>query len=267
MIKITKLVLPVAGLGKRLLPLTKKTPKNLIIVNGKPILEYALDEALESGIKEVILIVNPLHLNKFRQYINKAKVRFAGMKFHLRTQDKPAGNGHALLPAGDLIGKEPFAVRFCDDILLDSPPVLGSLIKIFEKLNSSVMLLERVPKKMVYRFGVVKVKKLGLKIPRVNGNLWKIESVIEKPKLKDAPSNLTVVGGYILTNSVFRNLKKVAESLPLASPDAIPINIGIQIELIIGNPVYGWEFNGKRLDCGTIEKLEIASNYLTSHAK
>ena len=119
------------------------------------------------------------------------------------------------------------------------------------------MLLERIPKSQVHSFGVVAVKKRGA-VKGVKGKIYQVTGVVEKPSVKLAPSNLIVVGGYVLTPTVLRNLIKVAESLPNAAADAIPINVGLQIELITGKKIYGWEFVGKRFDCGTLEKFQKA---------
>lgn len=253
--KITKLVLPVAGLGKRLLPLTKKVPKNLIKVNGKPLLEYVLDEAVSAGMKEVILIVNPAHHKDFKNYIKFHKSRFPGLKFHIREQATPGGNGHAIAQAHDIINNEPFVVRFCDDVIISRPSVVESLVKLFGRYKAPILLLERVPRRLVSRFGVVSVSRVG-------GGIYRIKKIIEKPKLALAPSNLTIVGGYVLTPSILRNLKSVADTLPVIADDALPLAVALQIELIIGGKVYGWEFGGKRLDCGTLEKLKGAEEFL-----
>lgn len=255
--KVTKLVLPVAGFGKRLMPLTQKTPKNLLQVNGKPLVEYAFEEAVEAGLKEVILIVNPLHKGHFVSYLKKTKSKFPSLKFHIRVQEIPAGNGHALISSADILKDEPFAVRFCDDVLVSESPILGSLLKVFEKKQVPTILLERIPKNQVSRFGVVAVKKRET-ISGVSGNVYEVTGVIEKPAVKNAPSNLIVVGGYVLTPMVLKTLIKVAEALPNAAADSIPINVGLQIEFIIGKKIYGWEFVGKRLDCGTLEKFQKA---------
>ncbi len=264
--KVTKLVLPVAGLGKRLMPLTKKTPKNLLEVNGKPLVEYAFEEAVQAGIKEIILIVGPVHKQQFADYIKRAAKKFPSLKFHIRVQETPAGNGHALISAADLLEGEPFAVRFCDDVLISSSPILGSLLKVYEKHKSTVMLLERIPMKEVSRFGVVGIKGTE-KIKGVDGKIYQITGVIEKPPVKSAPSNLIVVGGYVLTPTILRNLVKIAESLPNAAADSIPINVGLQIELITGKKLYGWEFNGKRIDCGTLEKFQKAQAVIKKFTK
>lgn len=264
--RVTKLVLPVAGLGKRLMPLTKKTPKNLLEVNGKPLVEYAFEEAVQSGMKDVILITGPVHKPQFAEYLKKAAKKFPSLRFHVRIQETPAGNGHALISAADLLKNEPFAVRFCDDVLISDSPILGSLLKIFEKHKAASMLLERIPKSQVHRFGVV-----GIKSPErmngIKGKIYQVTGVIEKPPTRLAPSNLIVVGGYVLTPTVLRNLIKIAESLPNAAADSIPINVGLQIELITGRKLYGWEFVGKRIDCGTLEKFEKAQDVIKKYTK
>lgn len=286
--KVTKLILPVGGLGKRLMPLTANTPKGLVKICGKPLVEYFLEEARESGIKDVVFIVNPGHRRGFEEYISGAKERF-GFFFHIREQNTPGGNGHAIVQAHDLVGDEPFAVRFCDDIILCQPPVLRSIIDLFYKRNASIVLLERVPKELVSRFGVVDIDKSanqaygkpfgperfdrpkltaeGLTAEKglagfADGRLHRVTGIVEKPKVDLAPSNLTIVGGYVLVPGIMRNLKKVADTLPIIADDALPVAVGLQIELITGGHVYGWEFKGRRLDCGTTEKLKEAEDIL-----
>ncbi|MDP2598371.1 MAG: sugar phosphate nucleotidyltransferase [Candidatus Liptonbacteria bacterium] len=261
--KVTKLVLPVAGLGKRLLPLTKTVPKNLIPVCGRPLLEYVLQEAVDSGIKEVILIINPAHRRQFASYLRLNSKRFLSLKFHIREQTTPGGNGHAIVQAHDILAGSPFAVRFCDDVVMAKEPVLKSLMDIYRTYRSPVLLLERVPKKLVSRFGVVGTKRVKSQKSKVKSSkVYQITKIVEKPKAKDAPSNLTIVGGYILTPEILRNLKSVADTLPVIADDALPLAVALQIELILHGRVLGWEFTGLRLDCGTLEKLKKAEEYL-----
>lgn len=263
---VTKLILPVAGLGKRLMPLTKDTPKNLIPVNGKPLLEYALQEAVASGIREVILVVNPKNRDQFKEYIRKNAGRFPMLTFHIRVQDTLGGNGHAVLQAYDLIADEPVAIRFCDDIIWGNQPVLKSLIELFHHYKSSVVLLEQVPNKEVSRYGVAGFEKTkGSTSLFLGGRVAKINKFVEKPKIKDAPSNLMVPGGYVLIPEVLRNFKAVADVLPSVADDALPMPVALQIELIAGRTIYGWEFPGRRLDCGTLDKLRQTEAFLRKH--
>lgn len=254
--KITKLVLPMAGFGKRLMPLTKRTPKNLLKISGKPLVEYALDEARDAGIKDAVFVVNPLHAGQFREYIKRNGKRYPQFRFHLRVQKTPSGNGHALLSATDILKNDPFVVRFCDDVIQSRAPLIKSLISLFHaSKGASAVLLERVPKKDVSRYGVVGVKKTGVKT-NIRGNFYEITQIIEKPQVKLTPSQLIIIGGYVLAPTVLRNIRKVAESLPQAADDALPIAVGLQIDLIIGKKVFGWQFPGERLDCGTLEKFK-----------
>jgi UTP--glucose-1-phosphate uridylyltransferase len=276
--KVTTLILPIAGLGKRLLPLTEKTPKNLVKVNGKPLLEYVLEEAVASGIKKVVLVVNPKNIGDFKAYVAKNKKRFPSLAFFIRVQPTPGGNGHAIAQAYDLIKDEPFAVRFCDDVLIadtaktGNPSALHSLIGLFERMGggASVILLERVPKNMVSRFGVVGYKteknskkgNMGAQKMFAGGGVYEITNIIEKPKPSAAPSNLTIVGGYVFAPEIVRNLRMVADTLPVIADDALPVAVAIQMELAMHGKVYGWEFPGTRLDCGTLEKLKQAEEFL-----
>jgi len=265
MSKVTKLVLPVAGRGKRLLPLTRHTPKNLVKVNGRPLIEYVLNEAVLSGIEDGILIISPDHRSDFKRYLRTHHRRFPHLRFHLRFQETPGGNGHAVVKAFDLVYKEPFAVRFCDDILIGAKPALKSLIELFSFYKGPVLLLERVPRSLVSRFGVVGVRQVISKPNDLKGKVYEIKKIVEKPKADQAPSNLTVVGGYVLTPSTIRNLKSVVDTLPVVADDALPIAVAFQIELLLNKSVYGWEFDGQRLDCGTLEKLYKTENFLSRH--
>lgn len=260
--KITKLVLPMAGKGKRLRPLTLRTPKNLIKVCGKPLIEYVLDEAAASGIREVVFIISPRHRKDFELYIRKNKQKFPGLQFHIREQATPGGNGHAIIQAYDILGKKPFVVRFCDDIITEQEPVIGGLIKLHALYRVPIVLLERVPKKIVSRFGVVGVRALNSQKAKHRGKGYRITKIVEKPELRHAPSNLTIVGGYVLTPAVIGHLKSIADTLPAISDDALPLAVALQLEIILGNRICGWEFPGKRLDCGTLDNLRKTEKFL-----
>lgn len=266
---IRTLVVPAAGLGKRLYPLTRTIPKALIQVRGKPLLTYALEEASSSGIREVILVVNPAQKSIFRRYLASVRRGFPRLSFHVRTQEFPSGNGHAILQAADVVGHRPFAVRFCDDLLLDTPPVLEQLLTIFDVCRTPVILLMRVSRRFVSRFGVVDVRRARNTLPAgIKGTLYSITDIVEKPTIARAPSNLTIVGGYALTPQILRNLRRVVASLSSRpSQDAVPIGVALQIELIAGGRVYGWEFPGMRADCGTLSALEKAGRVIDVFAR
>ncbi|MBI2033593.1 MAG: NTP transferase domain-containing protein [Candidatus Liptonbacteria bacterium] len=254
--KITKLVLPVAGIGKRLRPLTWRTPKALVPLNGDPLLGYVLREAKESGIEEVILVVSPNHEKYFKKYLSINSLKLEGLKIHFRFQEKPLGTGHAVLQAADLVKKDPFVVRYCDDLLSHDPPPLVSLIKLFHDYQAPILLLERVPRKFVPRYGVVGIKRSERR------RFYQISEIVEKPKISEAPSNLTIVGGYALTPAILRNLKNLERGLASLNEDVLGITEAFQKELEAHGLIYGWEFGGRRLDCGTIKGFRNAEEIL-----
>ena len=258
---IRKLVLPVGGLGKRLRPLTLHTPKALVRLNGVPIVEYMIYEAAASGIREVVLVVSPKHQPHFKKYLQSINSKFPQINFHVRRQVQPMGNSHAIIQAADVVGHEPFAVRFCDDVIPAEPPILASLLTLYRHYHAPIMLLERVPPTKVSRYGVVGVKSVTKPKYLPPGRIYSITEFIEKPKLDRAPSNLIVIGGYILTPHIMRNLTKIVDSLPVVGNDALPLAVAFQVELIVGGKLYGWEFSGSRLDCGTIDALKSAGDY------
>lgn len=256
--KVTKLVLPVAGLGKRLMPLTLSTPKALVEVAGKPLLEYVLEETRGTDIREIILVIGKEQREKFEAYVEKAKSKFPGLVFNICIQDIPLGTGHVLLAAAPLIGEGSFLMRFCDDILLGSEkPVLISLLEIYRKIGKPILTLRRIHKDKVSRFGVVDVmegeEKEGLE------GVYRVLGVTEKPKAEEAPSNLILVGAYLLDFGIIKQMREF-ERLSCGSEelDCLPITDGFEGQIKSGDEIYGWEFKGDYLDCGTVESLREA---------
>lgn len=259
---VQTLVLPVAGLGKRLRPLTLRKPKALVRVNGGPLLEYILKEADASGIRTVILVASPQHRKQFAAYIKRHRRDFPGIKkFVLRIQRKPLGDGHAVLQAARFFGKgEPVAVRFVDDLILTKTPPLASLIALYGRTHAPVLLLERVPKKDVSKYGIVE---LSRKLSQSGeGGSYLLSSFVEKPPVSEAPSNLGVVGGYILSPGFITALKRKGERLSSTENDALRLADVFTPMLRRGERVCGFAFKGMRLDCGTIAGFEHAEAVL-----
>lgn len=254
--KVRKIILPVAGLGKRLLPLTLNTPKNLIPLAGRPILEYALEEVRAAGLSDVILVVGPQHVAQYEEYLKTARKKYPELNFHMRVQQDPFGHGHAILQAADLVRGEPFLMRFCDDIILGGEPTLAKLMALYEEMGKSVVLLARGPKEEIIRYGVVEAE-------RVHGRegIHRIVNVVEKPPIEKVPSEMYVIGGYALGPEVLENLILAAGNMEQKA-DALPVYAGIDVEFKKGLPIYGWEFDGYRLDCGTLEGLRAAEEYI-----
>ena len=219
--KVRKAIIPVAGMGTRFLPVTKIIPKEMLPIVDKPTLQYIIEESVNSGIEE-ILLVNAPNKKCIEEYfkrnyelenklIQKGKEKEASMlknisnlaKISFITQEKPLGSGNAILLAKSFINNEPFAVLYGDDLMYsDSKPILKQLIDKYCENNSSIIGCLEVENDVVDRYGIVKLKP----------NSDKIESLVEKPKIEDAPSNLAGLGRYILNPEIFNYLEKLSIS-------------------------------------------------------
>ena len=256
--KIKKAIFPIAGLGSRFLPATKTLAKEMLIVMDRPILEWAVIEASRSGIEEMIFVTSSKknsiieHFNRSLELENLLKKKKknnqsssiqsqSGLgKFTYVIQDEPKGLGHAVWCAKRFIDKnENFVVILPDDIILSKKPVIAQMLKIHEKTSGgSVLALEKVPKKEVFKYGVVDFK-------NKKDNYYQIKDLVEKPHPSNAPSNLTVVGRYILNFKVFDLLEKQKKG----HGNEIQLTDSL-ISLIEKPGLYGLEFDGNRYDCG-----------------
>ncbi|MGC9046910.1 MAG: UTP--glucose-1-phosphate uridylyltransferase GalU [Minisyncoccia bacterium] len=253
---IKKVVIPVAGLGTRFLPATKAQPKEMLPLIDKPVIQYLVEEAVKSGIKDIIFVTGRgkraiedhfdyapelesrlLQKNK-KEIFQKVREISEMANFVYVRQKIPAGDGDALLCASYLTNNEPVAVLFGDDIVDSRVPCLLQMIKVFEKYGDCVVALDKVPKQEVKHYGVVKAIK-------VSDRVYEIKDIIEKPEQGKAPSNLIVVGKYILTPELFQELKKLRP----AKTKELRIADGLK-NLLKKHPVYGLRFEGKRYDCG-----------------
>lgn len=257
--KIRHLVLPMAGAGKRLLPLTLRRPKPLVPAHGEPLLRYVLEETKGSGIREVICVVSPSHKGQFERYLRSAKRDLPRLTFHVKIQEELLGDGHAVLHAYDIVKGNPFAVRFSDDLLFHERPQLQSLIDAYGTLKAPVMLLERMPDRLVGNYGAVGGVKTGA---HQGGALYRLTTIVEKPPLGEAPSNLTIVGGYVLPPRILADLKKTFDAMRERTKDALRLTRIFARYCAEGKNIYGWEFPGTRLDCGTMEGFERAEQFL-----
>ena len=256
--KIKKAIFPIAGLGSRFLPATKTLAKEMLIVMDRPILEWAVIEASRSGIEEMIFVTSSKknsiieHFNRSLELENLLKKKKknnqissiqsqSGLgKFTYVIQDEPKGLGHAVWCAKRFIEKnENFVVMLPDDIILSKKPVIAQMLKIHEKTSGgSVLALEKVPKKEVFKYGVIDFE-------NKKDNYYQIKNLIEKPHPSKAPSNLTVVGRYILNYKVFDLLEKQKKG----HGNEIQLTDSL-ISLIEKPGLYGLEFDGNRYDCG-----------------
>lgn len=257
---ITKVILPVAGRGLRLRPLTLGRPKALVELAGKPLLSYALEDAEQSGFREAYIVVSPYHRAHFRRYLRDIAPKFPRIKFKVLIQENAFGNGQAIARAAEFLKGEPFAIRYCDDVLFGARPALASLVRVFMRYKAPVLTLQRIPRSAIGSYGVVAVDKM------LEPSVCSISRVIEKPKKKEARDlagvrGLAVVGGYIFTQKLLEYLVEADRVVP-SLPDALKINVAFSREFDRGGRILGWEFDGKRFDCGNIAGLEEAEKFL-----
>jgi UTP--glucose-1-phosphate uridylyltransferase len=259
-VAIRKAVFPAAGLGTRFLPATKAQPKEMLPIVDKPTIQYVMEEAVASGIQEII-VVTGRGKNAIEDHFDRSielemmlsrKGRSDLLEIVRRIselahvcyvrQGEPLGLGHAVLAAKELVGNEPFAVLLGDDILTDTTPALQQMIAVHEMHHCSVMCVKRVPKKDVSRYGVIKGRKL-------KDHLYHIMDMVEKPELSQAPSDLAVIGRYILTPEVFPMLEKTTED----RTGEVQLTNALK-GLIKGgrHQIYALEFQGRWHDAGTV---------------
>lgn len=254
--KVRKAIIPAAGLGTRFLPATKAMPKEMLPIVDKPTIQYIVEEAVESGIEDIIIVTGRTkraiedHFDSApeleRNLEEKGKldlleeVRYSSNlgNIHFIRQKEPKGLGHAVWCARNFIGDEPFAVLLGDDIVRNDTPCLKQLIEQYEETLSSVIGVQRVPEEETHRYGVIE--------PLNNrGRLYEVKSLVEKPPQGTAPSNLAIIGRYVLTPEIFRFLdkQKIGAGGEIQLTDAIA-------ELNQIQRVFAYEFEGSRHDVG-----------------
>ena len=257
---IKQAIIPLAGLGTRLLPLTSVLPKELLPINGKPGLEYILDECLEAGIKEIIFIISNKKKMIKKYYYNDAffkkiikekkdkrlefeysKIKKFKKKIKFVYQNLPRGTGDAVLKCQRLIKSKYFLMILPDDLIIKNNSSLA-MLKIHNKYNASVIAAKKVNKKDVSRWGIFRTKKF------IKNNFL-IKDVVEKPSIKSAPSNYAVIGRYILPKKIFEVLKKQKPG----KNGEVHITDAIRTLIHQKNKFVGHVFVGKYLDCGTLE--------------
>lgn len=257
--KIRKAIIPAAGLGTRFLPATKAMPKEMLPIVDKPTIQYIVEEAVASGIEDIIIVtgkgkraIEDHFDSSFElEYSLREKGKFellsevqkssAMADIHYIRQKEPKGLGHAVWCARKFIGNEPFAVLLGDDIVRAEKPCLRQLMDIYNETGSSVIGVKAVPEQEVSRYGIVD-------ITSKDGQVYKIKKLVEKPNLKNAPTNLAIMGRYILEPEIF----DILENQGTGSGGEIQLTDAIS-ELNSKHPVLAYEFDGIRYDVG--EKL------------
>lgn len=264
--KINKAIFPVAGLGTRFLPATKAMPKEMLPVVDKPIIQYAVEEALASGIEQLIFVTGSgkraLENHFDRSYALEDTLRKRGKNELLKTiesivpksgtivytrQSEPLGLGHAIWCARDIVGDEPFAVLLADDLIQSEVPVLHQMAKEFDRLRASMVAMIEVPKDETSRYGILDAESA------YNGTV-RIKSMIEKPSPEDAPSNLAAIGRYIFTPRIFDYLGKQEKG----AGNEIQLTDSM-VSLLSEQPIFGYRFEGTRFDCGDKAGFQMAN--------
>ncbi len=258
--KVRKAVFPAAGLGTRFLPVTKAQPKEMLPLVDKPIIQYGVEEALAAGCDQIIIVTGrgksaiedhfdvSYELETMLEQRGKtdllAIVRHISDMIHVAyvRQKEALGLGHAVLTARELVGDEPFAVLLADDVIDAQVPCLKQMMDVFEQTQCSVLATQVVEGAAISAYGVLKTKPAD---GRFNGRLFEITDMVEKPKFEAAPSNLAVIGRYILTPTVFETLSEIK---PGAGGE-LQLTDGMKL-LLQKEKMYGFVFEGKRHDTG-----------------
>ncbi len=271
---VKKAIIPIAGLATRFLPLSRAVPKELLPLADKPIIQYAIEEAINSGIEEIIFVLrsdnkkvldflkpSPEIENFLKergkleilQEVKKLDELLRGIKFSYVFQKNPLGDGHAILQAKKLIKDEPVACLFADDVFDAPTPVVLQLSNVFKTCQKSVVAVAPLSSDKITHYGVVGVDKIA-------NRLYKVTKIIEKPKRDEAPSNLAVVGRSILTPEIFTYLKKAK---PTKKGEIILAEVMNNQMINEGKLIYCYEFTGNWLECGDIPKWIKSNAYFS----
>ncbi len=245
-----------AGLGTRFLPATKASPKEMLPLVDKPLIQYVVEEAIEAGIKQIVMITgrgknaieDHFDISFELEHVLRGKNQNGKLEeiqrisnlvdFCYIRQKEPLGLGHAILRAKEIIGNEPFAVLLGDDIIYSDIPAIKQLMDAYEKYNSSIIGVEEIEKKYIFNYGVIEHKQIA-------NNVYQISNLVEKPLPDKAPSNLAIIGRYILTPEIFDILEKTKPG----RGGEIQLTDGLK-SMLRNQVIYGYKFEGKRYDAG-----------------
>ena len=272
---VKKAVFPVAGLGTRFLPATKASPKEMLPIVDKPLIQYAVEEAMDAGITDIIFISSRTkrtvedHFDKAYELETELaargkdrdlelvqSIRPAGVNFIYIRQAEALGLGHAVLCAQPVVGNEPFAVILADDLINGSPAVMKQMVDQYDYYQCSVLGVQQVEPAETKSYGIVDASPLADRVSRVS-------AIVEKPKPEDAPSNLGVVGRYILTPRIFHHIQQLKPGAggELQLTDAIAA-------LLKEQQVLAYDFDGVRYDCGSkLGYLQATVEYALKHSE
>jgi len=259
--KVRKAVFPAAGLGTRFLPATKAMPKEMLPLVDKPLIQYGIEEAIHSGIHNIVIVTGRgksaiedhfdvsfelehlLETRKKKDLLSIVRSVSDMIDVSYVRQKEALGLGHAILRAKELVGHEPFAAVLSDDVIDAEIPCLRQLLDIYEFFGTPVLALMEVPRDQIGAYGVVDAEKVSHN--GAHGGLYRIRSLVEKPKPEHAPSNLAIIGRYILTPEVFDSI----ESIEPGRGGEIQLTDALR-HMLRSRPIYGLKFDGRRFDAG-----------------
>lgn len=255
--KVRKAIIPAAGLGTRFLPATKAQPKEMLPIVDKPTIQYIIEEAVEAGIQDIIVVTGrnkrsiedhfdrsielELELEKSgkQDMLDMVKEISEMANIHYIRQKEPRGLGHAILAAQHFIGDEPFAVLLGDDVVISKQPCLGQMLDVFHEYQTSILGVQTVPHEVVNKYGIIAGK-------QVDERVYKVQDMVEKPSMEEAPSNIAVLGRYIITPEIFPFL----ETQDAGKGGEIQLTDALK-RLAKEQAMYAYDFKGHRYDVGS----------------
>ena len=269
---IRKCLFPAAGYGTRFLPATKAMPKEMLPIVNKPLIQYGVEEAIEAGITQVGFITgrgkraiadhfdtsyeleHQINGTSKEKYLDDIRAVMDNCDFIFIRQREMLGLGHAVLTGEPMIGTEPFAVILADDLCVppsepDSKRTLAQLVKLYQKYQCSIIAIEQVPPEDTANYGIISGEEIA-------DGIYRVDDMVEKPQPKDAPSNLAIIGRYILTPDIFNYLRKTKPG----SNGEIQITDALKL-LAQDQQVLAVKFQGRRFDCGNVDGFVEATNY------
>lgn len=270
---IKKCLFPAAGYGTRFLPATKSIPKEMLPIVNKPLIQYGVEEALQAGMNDIAIVTgrgkqaiedlfdtNPLLEDSVRgtakeQLLDDTNHLMNACRFSYTRQKSMRGLGDAILTGESLIGDRPFGVILADDLCTceeNRPGVLAQMVSVYEKYQCSIIAIEEVPESETHNYGVITGTQL-------EDGLYRVTDMVEKPAPSEAPSNLAIIGRYILTPDIFNILR----STPAGAGGEIQITDALRAQAVEGR-VVAYNFRGKRFDCGSIHGFVSATNHFYS---
>ena len=274
MSKITKCLFPAAGYGTRFLPATKATPKEMLPVLTKPLIQYGVEEAIEAGLETMAIVTgrgkraiedhfdisyeleHQIKGTSKEHYLTEIRDVIGKCTFSYTRQVEMKGLGHAILSGQTLIGNEPFAVVLADDLCdSDGDGVLKQMVKLYNKYQCSIVAIEEIPEDETNKYGIIQGSE-------IEEGVYEIENMVEKPDPKDAPSNLAIIGRYILTPDIFEIIKYTKPGLggEIQITDAL-------LKQAHTTKVLAYKFKGRRFDCGSVDGFVAATNYFYEKIK